>query len=184
MRKCPYCGTENKDEAFRCKNEDCSEILPQNQTEETSNIKLDKVKNVSQAKNTDRRNIFPAGTVDNNVSIKRVLKVFLGVFVLVTFMFGVMSYSSSCDRKAEERSREYAAERNREHTVELQRREAAEHAREYWGKRYEGWDASVGHPQSIRGKRGELGVTPIYYPSLGITVIVNDDNQIIHVEDK
>lgn len=28
MKKCPYCGTENKDEAFRCKNDDCLEILP------------------------------------------------------------------------------------------------------------------------------------------------------------
>jgi len=32
MKKCPYCGTENKDEAFRCKNEDCLSALPQNET--------------------------------------------------------------------------------------------------------------------------------------------------------
>ena len=30
MKKCPYCGTENKDDAFRCKNEDCLSILSSN----------------------------------------------------------------------------------------------------------------------------------------------------------
>ena len=34
MKKCSYCRTENKDESFRCKNEDCLSILPQNQTDE------------------------------------------------------------------------------------------------------------------------------------------------------
>lgn len=28
MKKCPYCGTMNELDAFRCKNEDCLEILP------------------------------------------------------------------------------------------------------------------------------------------------------------
>ncbi|MDD5567677.1 MAG: zinc ribbon domain-containing protein [Candidatus Omnitrophica bacterium] len=39
MKKCPKCGTLNNLDAFRCKNEDCSEILPQNQSEEITTDK-------------------------------------------------------------------------------------------------------------------------------------------------
>jgi len=38
MKECPYCGTENKEGAFRCKNEDCCEILPKPKVENDSYI--------------------------------------------------------------------------------------------------------------------------------------------------
>jgi len=38
MKRCLNCGILNTSDAFRCKNDDCSEILPQNQPEEISGI--------------------------------------------------------------------------------------------------------------------------------------------------
>ncbi len=36
MRKCPYCGTENRHETFRCTNENCLSILPPLSEEESN----------------------------------------------------------------------------------------------------------------------------------------------------
>ena len=180
MKRCPYCGTENKDDAFRCKNEDCTEILPQNKAEEKSDIKSDKINIVSQRKFVDNPRVFSVGRVDTSVKPKRLLQLLLIFFVLGLLMYGVMNYQYTAQKEGEKASRYYADERR-----SIQKsREAAEHAREYWGKRYEGWEQTVGYPAKLKGKRGELGLTPVYYPSLGIIVIINDDNQIIHVEQK
>ena len=204
MRKCPSCGTKNNDDAFRCKNEDCLDILPQ-VTREDVIKKCPRCGTLNnpgafRCKNEDCLDILPQGQsegkfninnipavvsmCDAKVSPKRLLQLLLGCFALFVIMFGLIGFFSSCEQKAKERSQEY----EREYEANLQRirmsREAAGHAREYWGLRYEDWERNIGNPPKFKGKRGELGLTPIRYPSLGITVIINDDNQIIRVEQQ
>ena len=122
----------------------------------------------------------PVNVLNRNVSVKFILRLILGFVAVGLIMYYVMSYTASCKQESEKRSKAYEAERQRI----LGSRESATHAREYWGKRYEDWEESVGYPAKTTGKRGELGLTPIYYPTLGITVIVNDYNQIIRVESE
>lgn len=175
MRKCPRCETENNDDAFRCKNEDCLDILPQGQSEEKPSTN-----------NTSQENTSNS-PYDTKVNPKRLLQLLLGCFALFIVLLIIIFGVGSCEQKGKEISRKYEAEAQRNAEIERQHVQRVQseiaHANEYWGKRYEDWELSAGKPPALRGRRGELGLTPIHYPTLGITVIVNDDNQIIKVEE-
>ena len=43
MKKCPYCGAENEDNASQCKNEECLKVLPENEPVGKSNTSQEKV---------------------------------------------------------------------------------------------------------------------------------------------
>ena len=174
MKKCPRCGTENKNEAFRCKNENCLDILPQYESEESSNInpKIHK-KRKDMGKQVNRK---------ENSSL--LLLITCLAVVVIYYIFGLNKndyHHIEAQMRKANRAAAAAIEHQREEKEYQRIREAVTHANEYWGKRYEDWERSVGNPQSIRGRRGELGLTPVVYPSLGIVILIDDDNKIIKV---
>jgi hypothetical protein len=140
--------------------------------------------NALKCQNEDCSQVLPQSEEKSETSQKKEpddqKKFFNNPIVLGIAAFGIISGFNSCQKYVEKNKREVEADLQR---IRMSREEV-EHAREYWGKRYEDWEATIGYPAKLKGKRGELGLTPVYYPSLGMIVIINDDNQIIHVEQK